>query len=102
MKTKVYLLAYNPTENKELREKAEAADIETLMEKYDSDEFEFTRIPTIGEYVALSTHDPRYFKVVLVVHTPFDNAQWDAEVYVIAEDFNEVIDASGYRTTYSE
>ena len=59
---------------------------------------EFARIPVVGDYVALATDDPRYFKVVLVVHTPFP-CDCEAEVYAIKDKQShvDVIVASGYK-----
>jgi hypothetical protein len=58
----------------------------------------FARIPVVGDYVALPD-DPRYFKVVLVVHTPFP-CDCEAEVYAVKDKENatEVIVASGYKS----
>jgi len=57
--------------------------------------YEFARIPAVGEYVAISSDSP-WFKVVLVVHTPFP-CDCEAEVYAVKEDHNEVMEASGYK-----
>jgi hypothetical protein len=59
---------------------------------------EFARIPVVGDYVALPD-DRRYFKVVLVVHTPFP-CDCEAEVYAVKDKKNdaEVIIASGYKS----
>jgi len=95
MKMKVFLFAYNPKKNKELNKEAESVGIPTI-EEYESHHLEFARIPTIGEHIALTSHDPRFFKVVLVVHTPFEDSECDAEVYAIAENANDVKDKSEY------
>jgi len=50
---------------------------------------EFARIPVVGEYVAISSDSP-WFKVELVVHTPFP-CEFDAEVYAVAEDHLQVL-----------
>jgi hypothetical protein len=45
----------------------------------------FSRIPEVGECVAL-TVDSHWYKVTLVVHCPFKEADCDAEVYAIKVD----------------
>jgi hypothetical protein len=53
---------------------------------------EFARIPVLGEYVAISGDSP-WFKVELVVHTPFP-CEFDAEVYAVAADHLAVLKAA--------
>ncbi|APR13468.1 conserved hypothetical protein [Xanthomonas citri pv. citri] len=53
-----------------------------------NEEREFGRIPMIGEYVAMS--EDAWFKVELVVHTPFA-CEFDAEVYAVGVDHLEVV-----------
>lgn len=50
---------------------------------------EFARIPAVGEYVAISSDSP-WFKVELVVHTPFP-CEFDAEVQAVAADHLDVL-----------
>ena len=50
---------------------------------------DFSHIPVVGEYVATSSDGP-WFKVELVVHTPFP-CDFDAEVYAVAADHLEVL-----------
>ncbi|OCG81956.1 hypothetical protein LMG667_20185, partial [Xanthomonas euvesicatoria] len=50
---------------------------------------EFARIPVVGEHVAISSDGP-WFKVELVVHTPFP-CEFDAEVYAVAVDHLQVL-----------
>ncbi len=47
--------------------------------------YEFLQIPATGEYVALQSDGPWYL-VQLVIHTPFEQADHDAEVYAITVD----------------
>jgi len=56
---------------------------------------EFARIPVIGEHVAISSDSP-WFKVVVVVHTPFP-CDCEAEVYAVKVEHLEVIKASGFK-----
>jgi hypothetical protein len=49
---------------------------------------EFVQIPFVGEYLALST-DSAWYKVELVVHTPFP-CDYDAEVYAVEVDYLEI------------
>jgi len=56
---------------------------------------EFERIPVVGEYVSLQSADTLWYKVVLVVHTPFP-CDCDAEVYAVGLDHLEAVKASGY------
>ncbi|MEG4185187.1 hypothetical protein QUA32_25895 [Microcoleus sp. Pol14D6] len=51
---------------------------------------EFARIPIVWEYVTTAINSP-WFCVQLVVHTPFD-CEFDAEVYAVAVDHNEVLE----------
>lgn len=44
----------------------------------------FARIPAVGEYVATSVESD-WYRVYLVVHTPFEDSQFDAEVYAVRE-----------------
>ena len=55
-----------------------------------NEERQFARIPCVGEYVATSTGDRSWFRVELVVHTPFP-CDFDAEVYAVAEDHLDVL-----------
>ncbi|WP_293304993.1 hypothetical protein [Microcoleus sp. PH2017_22_RUC_O_B] len=50
----------------------------------------FAQIPIVGEYVATAIDSP-WFCVQLVIHTPFD-CEFDAEVYAVAADRNEVLE----------
>lgn len=54
---------------------------------------DFARIPTVGEYVATSSSGVSWFRVQLVVHTPFP-CEFDAEVYAVAVDHSEVLRAA--------
>lgn len=51
---------------------------------------DLARIPIVGEYVATAIYSP-WFCVQLVVHTHFDG-EFDAEVYAVAADLNEVLE----------
>jgi len=51
---------------------------------------ELARIPILGEYVATAIDSP-WFCVQRVVHTHFD-CEFDAEVYAVAADHNEVLE----------
>ncbi|MEG3837393.1 hypothetical protein QUB32_25605 [Microcoleus sp. AT8-A4] len=51
---------------------------------------ELARIPIVGEYVATAIYSP-WFCVQLVVHTHFDG-EFDAKVYAVAADHNEVLE----------
>jgi hypothetical protein len=53
---------------------------------------EFARIPDVGEYIAVSSDSP-WFKVELVLHTPFE-CEFDAEVYAVAHDHLDVLKAT--------
>lgn len=44
----------------------------------------FARVPVVGEYVATSV-EGAWYKVFLVVHTPFEESDFDAEVYAVKE-----------------
>ena len=44
----------------------------------------FARIPAVGEYVATSVESDLY-RVYLVIHTPFEDSDFDAEVYAVRE-----------------
>lgn len=46
--------------------------------------YNFARVPVKGEYVAVKSPDDEWYLVELVVHTPFTNAEFDAEVYAVA------------------
>ena len=48
------------------------------------------RIPVIGEYIALDSRTDFYFRVQLVVHTPFP-CDCDAEVYAVGEWRHDVL-----------
>jgi hypothetical protein len=50
---------------------------------------DFARIPVLGEYLAWDDSSP-WYQVQLVVHTPFEQADCDAEVYAVEVDHNEV------------
>ncbi len=54
-----------------------------------NEERDFARIPTVGEYVATSSGSS-WFRVELVVHTPFP-CDFDAEVYAVAADHLAVL-----------
>jgi hypothetical protein len=54
-------------------------------DKMTNEEYDFARIPIIGELVALASVSPCWYKVQLVVHTPFERGL-DAEVYAVAVD----------------
>ena len=45
---------------------------------------DFDQIPALDEYIGLSMTDPNIYKVQMVVHTPFDEAECVAEVYAVA------------------
>ena len=53
---------------------------------------EFSRIPTVGEFVSTSGSGP-WYRVELVVHCPFP-CECDAEVYTVEVDHNEVLRAT--------
>jgi hypothetical protein len=50
---------------------------------------DFARIPVVGEYFAWDDSSP-WYQVQLVVHTPFEQADCEAEVYAIEVNHNEV------------
>jgi hypothetical protein len=50
-------------------------------EEWVNEDCEFTRIPCIGEYVALSSKS-LWYRVYAVVHCPFEEAEIVAEVYL--------------------
>jgi len=50
--------------------------------------YEFARIPIEGEHLTVST-DSAWYRVELVVHTPFSD-DMDAEVYAVKVDHSEV------------
>ena len=60
-----------------------------------NEERKFGRIPVVGEFVATSSSGSSWFKVELVVHTPFV-CEFDAEVYAVEVDhlvvLNEALD----------
>jgi hypothetical protein len=43
---------------------------------------DFARVPTVGEYFGLKTFGP-WYRVTGVVHTPFEDAEWEAEIYAV-------------------
>jgi hypothetical protein len=49
---------------------------------------EFAILPSVGEYIATST-DSDWYRVELVVHTPF-SCEYDAEVFAVKVNHNEV------------
>lgn len=44
----------------------------------------FARVPAVGEHVATSVESD-FYRVFLVVHAPFEDSQFDAEVYAVRE-----------------
>jgi hypothetical protein len=60
---------------------------------WDNRELEFSRVPSVGEYVCLETTDENYHQVELVVHTPF-HCPYDAEVFAVAENHMEAMKSS--------
>ena len=46
---------------------------------------EMPQIPRLGEFIALASAAQEWFRVELVVYTPFPG-DWDAEVYAVAVD----------------
>lgn len=52
---------------------------------------EFARIPILGEYVSIESSDKNWFRVELVVHTPFP-CDCDAEVYAVATNHSKVLE----------
>lgn len=66
---------------------------------------DFARIPIVGEYLTRYVTSP-WYKVQIVVHTPFE-CEFDAEVYAIKVDHNEIMtqsfhDANGEGPTIPE
>jgi hypothetical protein len=67
---------------------------------------EFTHIPKVGEHIAILSGENCYtgyaFKVVFVAHIPLTcdvtdrSPEYSAEIYAVAEDFKEAIEASGF------
>jgi len=55
-----------------------------------NEEREFSRVPSIGEYVCLESPHEDLHRIELVVHTPF-HCPYDAEVYAVAENHLEVM-----------
>jgi hypothetical protein len=51
---------------------------------YRSELRSFSRVPAVGEYVCLAARD-HWYKIVLVVHCAFDDAEYAAEVYTEAK-----------------
>lgn len=49
---------------------------------------EFGRLPVVGEYLALEWNSP-WYQVQLVVHCPFESADYEAEVYAVEVDHLE-------------
>jgi hypothetical protein len=49
---------------------------------------EFGQIPHVGEYVTLHSTS-EWYKVELVVHTPFEGADCMAEAYAVSVDYIE-------------
>jgi len=54
---------------------------------------EFSRVPSVGEYVCLESKDENWHRIEIVVHTPF-HCPFDAEVYAVAENHLEAMDAA--------
>ena len=54
---------------------------------------EMTRVPSVGEYVALSSSDADWYKVTLVVHCPYEG-DYEAEVFAKPADHHEVMESS--------
>lgn len=50
----------------------------------------FSRVPTVGEYFALSDTGP-WYRVEIVVHCPFDDAEFEAEIFGIKVDHLQVL-----------
>lgn len=50
---------------------------------------EFGRLPVVGEFLALDWNSP-WYEVQLVVHCPFESADYEAEVYAVKVDHLEV------------
>lgn len=68
---------------------------------------EFTRVPAVGEYIILDPNEATFiknndcFKVVCVQHTAFvdcseNTALYDAFIYAVKEDYDEIIKTSGF------
>ncbi|MEG4589716.1 hypothetical protein QUA54_31545 [Microcoleus sp. MOSTC5] len=55
----------------------------------------FARIPVIGECIVLS-NNPNWYKVVLVLHTPYMAADADAEVWCVKITGSAARKAAGY------
>lgn len=49
---------------------------------------EFVQVPSVGEYIALSS-DSAWYEVQVVVHTPFEG-QCNVEVFAVKTDHMEV------------
>lgn len=62
----------------------------------DNEFFEFARIPVVGEYLKTSTHSS-WFQAVIVLHTPFLDRKYDAEIYAVRVDPTEITEASGFK-----
>jgi hypothetical protein len=53
-------------------------------------EAEFERLPVVGEIISLDATSP-WYEVRLVVHTPFHDADSDAEVYALEGDHTAIL-----------
>lgn len=50
---------------------------------------ELARLPVVGEFLVLDWNSP-WYQVQLVVHCPFESADYEAEVYAVKVDHLEV------------
>ncbi len=70
---------------------------ETATSEYENEGRSFSRVPVVGEYLALRSDSP-WYKVFLVVHCPFQDAEYQAEVFAVRVDqVEEIIKQDGYQ-----
>lgn len=61
----------------------------------------FARVPSIGEHLVLSDRG-NWHQVRVVVHCPFEGADFDAEIYAVPADHVQVINAESGEGAYGK
>ena len=66
----------------------------TAEDDWQNEVLTFTRVPAVGEYFTTAETEP-WYRITLVVHCPWDDAQFDAEAFAMRADHLEAIGAAG-------
>ena len=69
---------------------------DSVDDLWTNQQMEFDRIPGVGEYVVLKFDSP-WYEVHLVVHCPYEGAEYDAEIYAVrVNHLEEISDVTAF------